>query len=102
MSGYVVRLIEGKEIVGVYTSKSVGFLASMVDEVCDPSECEYLPFGNGGLIWPLPGAASLARFDKYDEDADFDHFTWGTPEADSLLSAALHDGGKKWKPLLPE
>lgn len=102
MSGYIVRLIDGKEIVGVYMSKSVGFLASMVDEVTDPSSCEYLPFVNGGLIWPLPGAVSLARFDKYDENGAFDDFSLGTPEVDSLLGAALHDCGEDWKPFFPE
>lgn len=49
MQAYLVRQGSDRQVVGIFVAKDVDQLAVLIDECCDPSGCEYLPAGAGGI-----------------------------------------------------
>lgn len=49
---YVVRMIDDKQIVGIFTPPDLGWLQYWVDSVCEPAECEYAVVETLCLTWP--------------------------------------------------
>lgn len=94
MANYIVRLQEGKEIVGIFSTISLTCLFAMVDEVTDPLDCEYRTMDqNGGIVWPFPGEVVVPlKDDDMPEDffarAEFTHW-WGLD---------MFEPKYKWKP----
>ena len=76
----VVRLQESHELVGlfVYTSRSDFFW--LVDECCDPYECEYLNIEYGGVFFPKKADKLLTDSDS----SDYDYVTLLNQKGDSL------------------
>lgn len=61
--------MESKEAVGLYAVDSLEELQDVVDEITDPSECEFAEVSNGGIAWPKPGAAIVPfAFDCPDDE----------------------------------
>lgn len=50
MQAYLVRQGRDRQVVGIFVAKDVDQLAVLIDECCDPSGCEYLPAGPGGIF----------------------------------------------------
>lgn len=71
MRAFLVRVIETKDLVGIFVASSVLELADLVDECCDPHMCEYVSAKSGGLYWehpaweiPLPEPEDLVALDQ--------------------------------------
>jgi hypothetical protein len=52
MSAYLVRVDETKEFVGIYACDTEQSLFWLVDQCCDPYQCEYTELGFGGIFFP--------------------------------------------------
>ena len=52
MSAYLVRVNKTKEFVGIYACDDEAGLFWLVDECCDPYQCEYTELGFGGIFFP--------------------------------------------------
>lgn len=61
MKAYFVRKTPGHEVVGLFCATSAVVLASLVDEYCDPTLCEYAGAAAGGLIVPTATKAKWPR-----------------------------------------
>lgn len=59
MPCYLVRMIDNQEAVGVFVADDFDELIYVVDEVTDPSLCEYAEINNGGIMWPKGGARAV-------------------------------------------
>ena len=57
MGAYVVRLVENKDLVGIFIAESVQQLILLIDEAEDPDVCEYASLGSGGVYWGSPAIA---------------------------------------------
>lgn len=85
MPNFLVRVIENQEAVGFFAVEDLDELAILVDEVTDPSICEYAEIGSGSVIWE--GAARKVP----DPDHDWDN------ESRPMLDAiGQHDLGGTW------
>ncbi|HEY6633195.1 MAG TPA: hypothetical protein VIZ90_17230, partial [Rhizobiaceae bacterium] len=61
MNAYFVRKLPSDEVVGLFVAPSAIVLASLVDEYCDPTLCEYALAAAGGLIVPTATKAKWPR-----------------------------------------
>lgn len=69
MKAYFVRKATDHEVVGLFVASSVALLATVVDECCDPTSCEYALATMGGVMvssvtasrWPLPDDSPAGR-----------------------------------------
>lgn len=69
MKAYFVRKATDHEVVGLFVAPSVALLATVVDECCDPTSCEYAPATMGGVMvssvtasrWPLSDDSPVGR-----------------------------------------
>ena len=59
VKAYFVRKTPDYEVVGLFAASSAMVLASLVDEHCDPTLCEFAVVADGGLIMP---AATKAKW----------------------------------------
>lgn len=50
MNAYLVRLIENKELVGIFCCERAE-LDWLVDECTEPDACEFASIGSGGIMW---------------------------------------------------
>lgn len=50
LKSYFVRRSEDREVIGFFIASSTVMLASLVDECCDPSSCEFAAAQMGGLM----------------------------------------------------
>jgi hypothetical protein len=60
MSAYLVRLKSNRELVGLFVSDSTDDLCLLIDECCDPSDCEYKPLPRGGIYYEKAGAPDIS------------------------------------------
>lgn len=85
MPNFLVRLRATHEAVGFFAVEDLEELPYWVDEVCDPSACEYAEIGSGSIIWE--GKARKVP----DPDHDWDR------ESRSMLTViGRHDLGGMW------
>jgi hypothetical protein len=54
MPTYLVRIIETRDLVGVFSADNIHQLIIIVDECTEPDECEYTRMGPGGIMWTSP------------------------------------------------
>jgi hypothetical protein len=66
----VVRLQESHELVGLFVYTSMSDFFWLVDECCDPYECEYLNIEYGGVFFPKKADKLLTDSDSSDYDYD--------------------------------
>ena len=97
MRAYLCRLINNKELVGIFVCELSG-LPWLVDECTDAHLCEYIPMPDGGLYWSSKAPAVPIPTDpESGEDIG--------PEADSVWSESwsewLHEAKPGWKPVQP-
>jgi hypothetical protein len=72
MATALVRLIEGKNIVGMFVYRDPEDLFWLVDQATNPYECEFINIKYGGLIWKNESAPlfSDAFFNAWNADDD--------------------------------
>ena len=107
---YLVRLIDDKDIVGLFCVGELSLLEFHVDECADPNICEYLKLtGNGGIIWPHSPAppVGVEAFsddeDDYEPIVDVGHFkTKHKVQFSQYWYEAIHTDkyDKRWKPVV--
>ena len=76
----VVRLQESHELVGLFVYTSMSDFFWLVDECCDPYECEYLNIEYGGVFFPKKADKLLTDSDF----SDYDYVTLLNQKGDSL------------------
>ncbi len=99
---YLVRLIENKEIVGIYTG-NLENVGDAVDELTDPYACEYISISNGGFHWAGHNKVIDWDFFQKMEDDDEDDVELFPDTAGMSCTEAVQEAleTKKWKPLGP-
>ena len=72
MTTALVRLIEGKNIVGMFVYRDPEDLFWLIDQATNPYECEFINLKYGGLIWKneSPPLFSDAFFNAWNADDD--------------------------------
>lgn len=111
MNMYIVRLKENKCLVGFYYADDTEILFDLVDELCDPFECEFVECDLAcGMYWmrnvPVPCQDSRLNSDnddetnvaleEYEEKLKSLGFPAMTEELECLV-AGLGDHGYKWE-----
>lgn len=78
---YLVRIVETKEILGIFYALDVDDLAWDVDEFVNPNACEYVELDpNFSMVWLRNGTPKKPKgyFEDDDyEDWDFDGMSFG-------------------------
>jgi hypothetical protein len=97
MGVYAVRLIDGKEAVGVFYVERLADLFWAVDECTGPHTCEYRRLPPGGVFWAAPGARVWAEGAEEHEVEDVEY---DVPSTTSSWHEALFGPGK-WKRVVP-
>lgn len=99
MSGYLVRLTDTKDLVGIFWADRLSDLFWLVDECTDPYGCEYTRVKPGGIYWGTYAVAVPIPVDDDGEPLAGDD-GWRTRwEPSDDVWAALHDGKRKWHPV---
>ena len=80
MLAAVVRFQESHELVGLFVYTSMSDFFWLVDECCDPYECEYLNIECGGVFFPKKADKLLTDSDS----SDYDYVTLLNQKGDSL------------------
>ncbi|MBW5438585.1 hypothetical protein FXB41_28625 [Bradyrhizobium canariense] len=104
MPAYLVRTIKEHDLVGVFYASNVYDLAYMLDEVLDPSQCEYTSIGPGGVIWEEPAISIPVPRKVNDDDEPGDDEDNLIPWKDARFTEnwallAYNESGKRWKKL---
>lgn len=82
MNVYLARLIQNKEVVGLFAAENMRDLFWAIDEVTNPYECEWIEAPSGaGVCFHNPNEPST---DDWDED-----ITAAAAPSDVLLCAML-------------
>lgn len=85
MPNFLVRLRENHEAVGFFAVEDLEELAFWVDEVSDPSVCEYAEIGSGSVIWE--GKARKVPDPAHD---------WDSEKLSLLNAIGKHELGGEW------
>ena len=118
MNIIAVRVIGTKERVGIFWAKDWDGLLSCIDEITDPSDCEYLKLKEGGIGWPGPTDGKFPTFTQEEtegeEDILPDDASWARNSkswAESSLLETTCDqlnwwndekGWKRWRPCVEQ
>ena len=106
MPAYLVRLIDNRDIVGVFAADSRIELAMAVDECTDTSDCEYVELPVGGLIWTSPASAvpiKLSDMEGDDDTAGIPKLPWDRIElSESWWSVIYGYTDEKWTKFHPK
>jgi hypothetical protein len=68
MPTYLVRTIEGPDLVGIFVAPDLFSLALLVDECTDPGSCEFQRMKPGGIMWTAPAVAVPIELGDDDDD----------------------------------
>lgn len=101
MQAYFVRVKESRQVVGIYTAKSLATLREIVDECADPADCEALPVGEGGIFQPASVSCQFPQRDTGDPDYDLieeDQDPFANARFTEVWSGIVRDA-KQWKSL---
>lgn len=99
MPAYLVRTIKEHDLVGVFYAPNVYDLAYMLDEVLDPSQCEYTSIGPGGVIWEepaitIPVPRKVSDDDEPGDDEDSNLIPWKDARfTENWALLAYNEGG---------
>jgi hypothetical protein len=69
MPAYLVRLIETRDLVGIFVADDKDQVQLTVDECTDVPDCEYIELPDGGVMWESPAVrVPLDTAAKGDDD----------------------------------
>lgn len=103
MPNYLVRVRDSHEIVGIFGVPDSEELLFWIDEVCDPSDCEWAEIGAGSVIYPGEGAMKIPAHEH-----DWEHekrpplVALGAHDLGGFWMAALIDEDLEWTPCIEE
>jgi hypothetical protein len=97
---YLVRLIENRDLVGIYVARDMDQLLFLVDECTDIDGCEYVKLPAGGIMWTSP-ACPIPPDRIGDSDGDeFPAIPWRGASEVGTWTQFLYEKVRGWKPLL--
>eukprot|EP01035_Chromulina_nebulosa_P011591 gene11591-15483_t len=104
MPTFLVRIIETRDLVGIFSADSVEQLILTVDECTEPDSCEYARLSvAGGIMWASPAIPIPIEFP---DDSDFtepDPMPWSEATLTERWWNYLHGYEKcRWKPFFPD
>ncbi|RXG96364.1 hypothetical protein [Bradyrhizobium zhanjiangense] len=71
MPAYLVRIIDTRDLVGIFVADDEDYLAFAVDERTDAPGCEYVELPTGGIMWESPAKpVPLQTGDPEDEESE--------------------------------
>jgi len=100
---FFVRKAANHEVVGFFVAPTVLLLATLVDECCDPTACEYANARIGGIVVSERTAATWPLSDRVSEGS----FEFATGLEAAVLTQHWEDdlrfvgASLSWKPLAP-
>ena len=99
MLNYLVRVRGDREAVGFFAVENLDDLAYWVDEVCDPSICEYAEIVSGSVIWR--DAARKVPVPDHDWDREKRPVlnVIGKHDLGGMWAMAIHDDDLEFTPL---
>jgi len=108
MRAYLVRIIETRDLVGIFVATSRFQLQMLVDECTDIDGCEYAPMPAGGIYWDVPAITiPVPEIEGADGILDGDpsvraDVPWGKLTESDAWFDALHEPIRRWRPLFEE
>jgi hypothetical protein len=109
MRVYVVRLIESRDLVGIFVATNPIQLQIFVDECTDIDACEYALMPAGGVYWdvpaipvPVPEPEGDASIVDENGSGAFPDVPWGKLTPTDAWYWALHNTIRRWRPLFQE
>lgn len=97
MNTHIVRMKDNKEIVGIFTSRDRGDLWFLVDQVCDPIECELAALPAGGIMWTDADACKIVESEYADPGDDWDPQLFKGVSLDECWLNAIFFRKLRWK-----
>lgn len=88
MATALVRMIEDKQIVGMFVYKEPEDLFWLIDQAGNPYDCEFINLKYGGLIWESESGPIISDEMQKAWDADDDG------EAIGNIEDEIFDGGR--------
>lgn len=102
MPTYFVRLIHNREAVGLFSAEDEEQLADVVDELTDPSDCEYAELDEpGGILWGR-GAKPLPLIHDWDHEKRSPFDVVGAYFLSEAWFGALTDEDLKFVPIFDQ
>ncbi|MGY4351239.1 hypothetical protein ACVWXM_007732 [Bradyrhizobium sp. GM7.3] len=78
MPAYLVRIIDTRDLVGIFVADNEDDLEIVVDECTDVPGCEYVELPAGGVMWESPAKPVPLNPGDPEEDASpVEDFPWG-------------------------
>jgi len=105
MPAYLVRIIETRDLVGIFVADDEGDVQLAVDECTDVPDCEYIELPNGGVMWETPAVpVPLVTADKRnDEDAEIAQLPWARASLTERWWNFVHGfEDVEWTPFYPD
>jgi hypothetical protein len=105
MPAYLVRIIETRDLVGIFVADDEEAVQSVVDECTDVLACEYLELPDGGVMWETPAVpVPLVTAEKGDnEDAEIAELPWSKASLTERWWNFVHGfEGEEWTPFDPD
>lgn len=98
MNVYLVRMVDGKEAVGIFWARNLDDLWLVVDEITNPGDCECAKITKtgeaGGVAWA--GRTELTFPPAPEPDDDVDLRMAETSTTWSLCASILHADKLRW------
>ena len=105
MPAYLVRIIETRDLVGIFVADDEGAVQRAVDECTDVPDCEYVEVPSGGVMWESPAVPvpldTAAKGD--DEDAEIATLPWsGASLTEGWWNFVHGFEDAEWTPFCPD
>lgn len=104
MPAYLVRIIENRDLVGIFVADDELYLEIVVDECTDASGCEYTDLPDGGIMWESPAKpVPLDAGDPEDDGSPVEKFPWsGASLTERWFNFAYGFEDAEWTPFEPD
>jgi hypothetical protein len=104
MPAYLVRIIETRDLVGIFVADDEDQVQLAVDECTDVPDCEYIELPDGGVMWESPAVPvpldTLARGD--DDTAPTGELPWARASlTERWWNFVQGFEDTEWKPFCP-
>ena len=104
MPAYLVRIIETRDLVGIFFVENIHQLIVTVDECTEPDGCEYARLRvAGGIIWTSPAVPIPIDLPEDDDLIEPDPMPWGAACVTERWWNFLYGFEVcRWKPFFPD
>jgi hypothetical protein len=77
MPTYLVRIIESRDLVGIFSADSIHELIVVIDECTEADACEYVRLPTGGVMWTDPATPIPIARAAEEDGSEPDPMPWG-------------------------